>query len=168
MTTDEVIYTMIKDLLSITYQYYLPENIFYAYQNNYKIPQADDFIIITRRNSFQNGMPIKGFDVLNQKKIITAFGDWEYQIDLYGPFSDDASYILYTYLNSSSASNYLLEENMGIGKLYDPKNLSKSNDRDRYMKRYMILFTAMNISNVLIPTNGINLEDINITSEGLT
>lgn len=163
MTPDQIIWTMIKDLLTVYYTYYIPNNIFFAYQNNYTIPLVDDFIIITRRNIFQNGLPLRNFDIPSQEKYLTGFNDWEYQVDLYGNNSDLSAEILYTFLNSGSASNYLIENTMGIGKLYESKNLTRSNDRDRYMKRYMVMFTAMNIQTTKIPTAGLELSDILIT-----
>jgi len=162
MTPLQIIWTMLKDLLTIDYTLYNQNNIIDAYQNDYTLPQINDFIIIQQRNTHQNGLPLRDFDYLNQKKLLTGFNDFEYQIDLYGDSADLASTILYTYLNSSAASNYLNQYNMGIGRVYDAKNLSSPNDRDRYMKRYMILFTAMNIQTVQIPMQGVGLSDINI------
>lgn len=168
MTPDQIIWTMIKDLLTEYYEYYDEDNIIMSFQNNYTLPTIDDFIIITRRNVFQNGMPLRDFDIENQKKVLTGFNDWEYQIDLYGDNSDLAANVLYTYLNSSAASNYLYFNEMGIGKLSEARNLTRENDRDRYMKRYMVLFTAMNIGIVSVPMAGIALEDIEITYEEFT
>lgn len=165
MTPDQTIWTMIKDLLTVYYTYYIPNNIIFAFQNNYTLPQVDDFIIIQRRNVFQNGLPLRDFAVDTQEKLLTGFNDWEYQVDLYGNNSDTSANILYTFLNSGAASNYLIENQMGIGKLYESKNLTRPNDRDRYMKRYMVLFTAMNIQTVQIPTAGIALSDVDITYE---
>lgn len=163
MTPLQIIWTMIKDLLTVDYEYYDQNNIINAYQNNYTLPQVDNFIILQQRNTFQNGLPLRDYNVLTQKKLLTGFNDWEYQVDLYGPNADVASTILYTYLNSSAASNYLIDYQMGIGKLYEAKNLTKANDRDRYMQRYMISFTAMNIQIVQVPIPGLTLEDIDIT-----
>lgn len=168
MITDQAIWTMIKDLLTVFYTYYLPENIFYAFQNNYKLPQVDDFIIITRRNIFQNGLPLRNYDIANQKKLSTGFGDWEYQVDLYGDNSDTSANILYTFINSADGSNYLIPNQMGIGKVKEPINLTRSNDRERYMKRYTLTFTAINISTIQIPLTGIELNDVTITYEELT
>lgn len=168
MTPDQVIWTMIKDLLTSYYEYYLQDNIIVSFQNNYTLPTVNDFIIITRRNVFQNGMPLRDFNIDDQKKVLTGFNDWEYQVDLYGENSDLAANVLYTYLNASAASNYLSFYQMGIGKLFEAKNLTRPNDRDRYMKRYTVLFTAMNIGVVSVPMAGIALEDIDITYEELT
>lgn len=163
MTPLQIIWTMIKDLLTIDYTYYNKNNIINSFQNDYTLPQVDDFIIIQQRNTFQNGLPLRDYNGDTQKKLLTGFNDWEYQVDLYGPNSDIASTILYTYLNSSASSNYLIDYQMGIGKLYEGKNLTKSNDRNRYMQRYMILFTAMNIQTIQVPMTGVTLENIDIT-----
>ncbi len=163
MTPLQIIWTMIKDLLTVDYTYYNANNIINAFQNNYKLPQIDDFIIIQQRNIFQNGLPLRDYNGDTQKKLLTGFNDWEYQVDLYGNSSDIAANILYTYLNSSAASNYLLEYQMGIGKLSEAKNLTRPNDRDRYMQRYAVIFTAMNIQTIQVPIPGIILDDIDLT-----
>lgn len=168
MTPIQIIWTMLKDLLTVDYTYYNSNNIINAYQNNYKLPQIDDFIIIQQRNTFQIGQPLRDYDPDTQKKLLTGFNDWEYQVDLYGQNSDISSTILYTYLASSAASNYLIQYDMGIGKLYEAKNLTRANDRDRYMQRYMILFTAMNIKTIQVPIPGIGINDIDITYEEFT
>lgn len=167
MTPLQIIWTMIKDLLTVDYTYYNANNIINAYQNNFTLPQIDDFIILQQRNVFQNGLPLRGYDVDTQKKILTGFNDYEYQVDLYGNNSSISASILYTYLNSSAASNYLLDYQMGIGKLYEGRNLTKPNDRDRYMQRYMLLFTAMGIQDVRVPIPGVGVGDVDITYEEL-
>lgn len=163
MTPLQTIWTMIKDLLTIDYTIYNQNNIINAFQNNYTLPQVDDFIIIQQRNIAQNGLPLRGYNGITEKKLLTGFNDWEYQVDLYGGSSDIAANILFTYLNSSAASNYLIDYQMGIGRLYESRNLTRSNDRDRYMQRYMVMFTCMNIQTVQVPIPPITLEDIELT-----
>jgi hypothetical protein len=163
-TQDQIVWTMITNLLCTIYTYYIPSNVFYAFQNNYTLPQVDEFIILTRRNLGQSAYPWRQFDATNQNEVYTAFGDWEYQVDLYGDNSDISADILHTYLYSDAASNYLYlyPLDMGIGKLDIPRNLTKQNDRDRYMKRYTLTFTLLNISSINLPTAGINDSNIQV------
>lgn len=161
LTSDQIVWTMIKDLLSP--EYYDQNNIFNSYQNNFTLPQTDDFIIITRKNILQNGLPIWDFDVQNQKKIYTAFGDWQYQVDLFGNNADEGANIFFTFINASGGSNYLIPYNCGIGRVNYPINLTNVNDRERYMKRYMLSFTLMNISKTRVSSDGISQSDIDIT-----
>ena len=163
-TQDQIIWTMITNLLGTTYSYYLPANVFYAFQNNYTLPMVDDFIILTRRNLGQSAYPFRQFDATNQNEVYTSFNDWEYQVDLYGNNSDIAADILHTYLYSDAGSNYLYlyPLDMGIGKVSVPINLTKPNDRDRYMKRYTLTFTLLNLSSIIIPTAGINDSNIQV------
>ena len=165
MTPDQITWTMITNLLGTIYTYYLPANVFYAYQNNYTMPQVDDFIIITRNNLKQISYPVRVYDITNQNEVYYGNGDWEYQVDLYGPNSDIAANLLYTYLLSGAGSNflYLYPVEMGIGKVREPMNLTKSNDREIYMKRYTLIFTLLNVSNVTIPTVGIDASNIQVT-----
>jgi hypothetical protein len=165
MNKDQIIWTMIQTLLAT---YYDSANIFLAFQNNMTLPVVNDFIIITRRNIGQVALPLRNFNVLLQQKILTAFGDWEYQVDLYGGNADVCGDILHTYVNSVSASNYLIDFGMGIGKVKDPLNLSAVNDRDRYMKRYAVIFTALNTTAVSIPMPGFGIDDVEITFKEFT
>lgn len=156
---------MISELLPT---YYSPDNIILSNQNNYTLPVINDFIIINDKDLAQAAYPLNGFDVINQMKTITPFDDREYQIDLYGNNADIAARILYSYTNSSAASNYLLQYNLAIGKVKKPINMTRVNDRDRFMKRYVFIFTALSAEEIKIPAQGLSLNDIEITSEEFT
>lgn len=165
MTPDQIVWTMITNLLCNIYTYYSQNNVFYAFQNNFKVPQTDNFVILTKLNQNQIAYPTRYFDQTAQNEVYIGHGDWEYQVDLYGQNSDLASDILHTYLNSGAGSNYLYlyPINMGIGKVMPPLNLTKSNDRDQWMKRFTLKFTLLNNTSTLIPTAGIGISDVTIT-----
>lgn len=163
MSNFQIVWTMITDLLSA---YYDPNNVFDAYQNNYTLPTHNDFVIITQKNIGQVALPLRDYDVVNQKKVLTGFGDWSFQVDLYGNNADIAALDLQTYVLSSAGSNYLLPYELGIGKVKTyPPNMSKVNDRDNYMKRYIVEFTVLNtnILKVSMPGMGYNDIELNFT-----
>ena len=165
MSRDEVIWTMISELLV---DYYLPANVFNAYQNDFTVPKTNEYIIINKKIAGQKSLPHRKFDYLTQTKIIEGNGGWEYQVDLYGPNADSAMDNLHLYLISPEASNYLFQYEQGIGAVRQPLNLSPVNDRDKYMNRFMIYFTALNISRLAIPCPGIALNDIEVTFKEIT
>jgi hypothetical protein len=151
---------MVTNLLSTVYQYYDSNNVFNAFLNDEVKPPDDGFIIIRLLENRQLALPLNKFDADTQINTITGFNDKSWQIDLYGKKADESSNILLTYLNSTSASNFLLQYNAGIGVVKDVKNLTKYNDRDRYMPRFVINFDTLDINRVLLPENGIGLNDI--------
>lgn len=160
MNDFQIIWTMIKDLLAF---YYEPENIFDAYQNNITFPTHNNFIVITQKDIGKAAYPLRDFDVATQEKVLTPFGDYEFQVDLYGTNADTAAHRLHTYVDSSAGSNYLLPYKKGIGKVKPtPINASPVNDRDRYMKRYIVIFTVLNTNIVRIPMPGIGINDVEI------
>lgn len=160
MTNFQIIWTMVTTLLTA---YYDPVNVFNAYQNNYTLPTHNNFAIITQKDIAQAALPLRDFDVINQQKVLTGFGDWEFQVDLYGDNADTAANILHIYVLASAASNYLLPFQLGIGKVkMIPPNISKVNDRDNYMKRYIVIFTVLNTNIVKIPMAGISYSDVEL------
>lgn len=161
MNDFQIIWTMISALLSA---YYTSDNIFDAYQNNITFPVSNNFIVITQKDIGKApAYPLRDFDVLAQEKVLTPFGDYEFQVDLYGQNADTCAHILHTYVDSSAGSNYLLDYQRGIGKVRaTPINASPVNDRDRYMKRYIVTFTVLNTNIVRIPMPGIGINDVEI------
>lgn len=161
MTDFQIIWTMITTLLT---SYYNPTNVFDAYQNNYTLPTHNNFIIITQKDIGKaKAYPLRDFDILTQEKVLTPFGDYEFQVDLYGDNADTAAHILHTYVDSPAGSNYLIPYQKGIGRVRQtPLNASKVNDRDNYMKRYIVIFTVLNTNVVRIPMQGIGLSDVEL------
>lgn len=160
MTDFQIIWTMITTLLAA---YYDPANVFDAYQNNYTLPTHNNFVIITQEDIGKVAYPLRDFDVLTQEKILTPFGDYKFQVDLYGINADTAAHILHTYVDSSAGSNYLIPYEKGIGKVNPiPINASKKNDRENYMKRYIVIFTVLNTNIVRISMPGFGINDIEL------
>jgi hypothetical protein len=167
MNDFQIIWTMITTLLAA---YYDSINVFDAYQNNYTLPTHNNFIIITQKDIGKApAYPLRDFDVLTQEKILTPFGDYEFQVDLYGINADTAAHILHTYVDSSAGSNYLIPYQKGIGKVKPtPINASRKNDRENYMKRYIVTFTVLNTNIVRIPMPGFGLADVELNYKEYT
>lgn len=165
MNSNQIMWTMITNLLSTVYTYYDASNVFSAFQNDFTPPKINDYIMIRLLDNKQDMTPLNKFDAETQINTLTGFYSGSWQIDLYGKNADISSTLLLTYLNSSSASNFLLTYNFGIGKVQSVKNLTKYNDRDKFMPRYVINFETLRTNNVALPTPGIALEDVIITLE---
>lgn len=161
MTDFQIIWAMITTLLA---DYYDPANVFDAYQNDYKLPTHNNYILITQEDIGKAAAyPLRDFDVLAQEKVLTPFGDYRFQVDLYGVNADIAAHRLHTYVDSSAGSNYLIPYQKGIGKVRAaPINASKKNDRENYMKRYIVIFTVLNANVVRIPMPGFGLTDVEL------
>ena len=165
MNSSQIMWTMVTNLLSTIYTYYNVNNVFTAFQNDFTPPPLNDFIIIRQLENKQTGLPLNNFNATTQINTITGFNNKRWQVDLYGKNAEISSNILLTYLNSTSASNFLLYYNAGIGRVQDVKNLTKYNDREKYMPRFVINFDTLDINNVLLPEKGIALQDIIIHFE---
>lgn len=165
MNSTQVLYTMITNLLSTIYTLYDKNNVFIAFQNDFTLPKISSFVIIWRLQARQKGTALRDYNGITEIKTLTGFNNVPWQIDFYGINSEQASDILLTYLMSSTASDYLIQYNAGIGKVSDVKNLTHYNDRDRYMLRYTINFETLDVTTVLLPTPAITLPDVAISYE---
>ena len=165
MNNDQVIWTMITTYLA---DYYTSTNVFLGYQNYYAAPVTDEFIVLTNLLAKQRYTPNRYYSNTNQEKVLWGYNDIEYQIDLYGTTAATGVNTLYTILGSVVGSNFLRAYNMGIGKVGEPKNLTRANDRDNYMTRYTLLFTALANTKITVPMSGIGLEDITVNLKEYT
>lgn len=161
MTDFQIIWTMITTLLAT---YYDSVNVFDVYQNDYTLPVHNNYVLITQKDIGKApAYPLRDYDVQTQEKILTPFGDYEFQVDLYGVNADVAAHKLHTYVDSSAGSNYLLPYKKGIGKVKStPINASKKNDRENYVKRYIVIFSVLNTNIVRIPMPGFGIADVEI------
>lgn len=165
LTNDQIVWTMITTFLAT---FYNSANVYMSNQNYYTVGIEDEFVIINKKSPKQHYTPNRYFDVTNQKKILWGYNDIQYQVDLYGIIADDAMNALYTILMSTAGSNFLMQYNAGIGEIKEPLNLTKSNDRDNYMSRYMILFTLLSNTKIELPATGISNTDIKINIKNYT
>jgi hypothetical protein len=121
---------------------YFPENI----QQGFQTPTADKFISYVIVNSHKTSVtPVKEYSKTSDNLSSLLLYENLVQIDF---FSDDNysapnnANILYNYL-TSFAADYLFDNypDISIGEVEEVHNFTESNDKAKYLFRYMVRFT---------------------------
>ena len=165
MTESQIIWTFISNFLSTQNLYPDVTAIKNAYPNNVPLTVDSNFVVITRLGVDSGSLPTRQFSPENQQTTIGNQDDIAYQVDCYGVTAQVAASSLQNYLLSTNGSNDLLPNGYGIGKVDNVQQMTHTIDRDNYIPRFVIRFTALCFNSITVAQQGIGYDDISVVLE---
>lgn len=153
------VYDMLVEYITPLYS---ASNIFQAQQNNYTLPKANSFILITQLDSSILGHPDFGYNSLDETTTLVGYQATWFQVDFYGENSFTACNKFKLLLESSYATTFLSDLNFSIYDVNDFSNLTNIFDSDKYLKRYTIKFRMFNNNRLDINDTGFSSVNLDL------